>query len=115
MRTIIAGSRGITKLSIVWKAVDASGWRKEITTVISGTARGVDQLGERFARLYSIPVERHPAQWDVYGRSAGHRRNEEMARCADALIAIWDGRSPGTRSMIGYAQKYGLKVFVYYV
>jgi hypothetical protein len=33
-----------------------------------------------------------------------------MAAYADALVAIWDGRSPGTRHMISEAQRRGLAI-----
>jgi uncharacterized phage-like protein YoqJ len=42
----------------------------------------------------------YPANWRKYGKRAGHRRNQQMADNADALIALWDGESPGTRDMI---------------
>jgi hypothetical protein len=111
MRTIIAGSRGIQDDYIVAEAVKAS--KFEVTTVISGTARGVDKLGEHWAWVNKIPVEQYPANWDKFGISAGYRRNEQMARNADALIAIWDGKSKGTLHMIESARKESLKVFIY--
>lgn len=40
---------------------------------------------------------------------AGLKRNSEMARYAEALITVWDGRSSGTRHMIDQANYYGLK------
>ena len=111
MKVIIAGSRGITDYNTVLNAIDKSGFM--ITEVVSGTAKGVDQLGERWARENRIQIKRFPAQWDRYGKSAGYRRNEEMAHYADALIAIWDGQSRGTSHMIDFARSQGLKVFVY--
>lgn len=111
MRVIIAGSRGITDYALVSHAIQNSGF--PISRVISGAARGVDQLGERWAKEHRIPVLRMPAEWTKYGRSAGYRRNEDMASVGDALIAIWDGRSPGTRHMIETASRRGLHVFVY--
>jgi hypothetical protein len=36
-----------------------------------------------------------------------------MAENADALVAIWDGKSRGTANMIQEAEKRGLRVFVY--
>lgn len=113
MRTIIAGSRNITSMSIIEKAIDDSGF--SISTVISGNARGVDTLGEMWAQEHDIPVQLFPAQWQTLGRSAGYRRNEEMARNADALIACWDGVSKGTKHMIDIAHRYNLKVHVYKV
>lgn len=111
MKTIIAGSRGITSLSVVNKACELSGF--SITEVVSGTARGVDQLGELWAKNNKIGVKRFPAQWDLHGKSAGYKRNEIMAGYAEALIAIWDGKSPGTKHMIDIAKRKGLTVFVH--
>jgi hypothetical protein len=117
MRTIIAGSRNITDYSIVLKAIRESvkvgGLRP--TCIISGGARGPDKLGERFAREFEFPVEVYKADWDKYGKRAGYLRNEEMAKVADALIAIWDGVSNGTRHMIALAKKYKVRTYVYRV
>ncbi len=113
MKTIIAGSRDIKLYSIVEKAIQQSVF--EITTVISGTANGVDKLGEEYAKKYNLPVLKFPANWDKYGKSAGYIRNDEMARNAEALIAIWDDKSKGTANMISIARKKYLKLFVYII
>ena len=110
MRIIIAGSRGITDYGTVLKAIGDSGWVP--TTILSGTAKGVDLLGERFANEYNIPLERFPANWDFFGKRAGFVRNEEMARNADALLAIWDGKSRGTEQMIKIASRLDLIINV---
>lgn len=116
MKTIIAGSRDITDYLEVKKAVLKSDFI--ITEVVSGGARGVDKLGERFAELYDLPVKVFPctpADWKKFGNKAGILRNIQMGDYADALIAIWDGKSPGTKQMIDYATKKGLKVYVWKV
>lgn len=109
MRTIIAGSRSIKDIKLVYRAVAFSDYA--ITQIVSGTASGVDKLGEEYARNMGIPVVRFPADWDLHGKSAGYIRNKEMADNADALIAIWDGASKGTKHMIDIAKQKGLKVF----
>ena len=43
---------------------------------------------------------------------AGPIKNEEMAEVSDALIAFWDGKSRGTKSMIEIARRKGLQVAV---
>lgn len=111
MRTIIAGSRGVTDFAVIEQAVAGCGWVP--TTVISGTARGVDTLGEEWAKKNGVPVERYPADWAKHGRSAGYQRNLLMADKAEALIAVWDGKSPGTKHMIDIAKRGGLTVFVH--
>lgn len=85
---------------------------------ISGCCKGADILGEQFACRHEYDVIRFPANWDKYGNAAGPIRNEQMAKYAVAdgnrgvLVAFWDGKSKGTKSMIGLAKKYGLEVHV---
>ncbi len=110
MRTIIAGSRTITDYAVVAAAIQKSGFT--ITEVVSGAARGVDELGERWANENSVPIRQFPAQWERYGKSAGPLRNNQMAHYAQALIAIWDGQSYGTKSMIHMARKLRMKVCI---
>lgn len=110
MKTIIAGSRDINSFTRVWAAIKASGF--QVTEVVSGAARGVDTLGEIWAKEEGVPVRRFPAAWDKHGKSAGYVRNTEMAQYADALIAVWDGKSRGTMHMIDIARRLGLKVYV---
>jgi hypothetical protein len=110
MRTIIAGSRGLG-LAHVRVAMGLCGWIPSV--VISGAARGVDEAGERWAKEKGIPVEVFPADWEGYGNSAGYIRNKEMAANAEALVAVWDGYSKGTKHMISTAEYHGLSVFVH--
>ena len=102
MHVIIAGSRSITDYASVCDAVRRSGFA--ITRVVSGMAAGVDSLAIRYAAEHGLPCDRFPAEWKRWGRSAGYRRNAQMAEHADALIAVWDGKSPGTRHMIEVAK-----------
>jgi len=120
LRVIIAGSRDITDPRVVEAAIQASGFR--ITEVINGTARGVDTLDDEWARRKGKTLSRFPADWKRHGQAAGPIRNEEMARYAasdvtipGALIAIWDGESPGTKNMIDCAQRHGLRVYIHRV
>lgn len=110
MKVIIAGSRGITSFEAIERAVCDSGF--EITEVVSGVARGVDKLGEHYAKKHGIPVKPSPALWHQHGKSAGYIRNVDMADYADALIAIWDGESRGTKHMIQAATDKGLLVYI---
>lgn len=98
MKVIIAGSRNIDDYALVVETIRRSGY--EITEVVSGTAIGVDRLGERWALANSVPVKEMPADWNRFGNSAGPQRNRAMAEYADAAIIIWDGQSKGTRNMI---------------
>lgn len=106
MRVIIAGSRTIHRYDILLEMIEECGWN--ITTVLSGGAKGVDALGERYAEEMNIKLEVYPANWQKHGKAAGPIRNRLMAERADALIAIMDGYSKGTGNMIETAAKLGL-------
>lgn len=110
MRVIIAGSRTFTNGAVVAAAYHKSGFKA--TEIVSGGCRGVDESGERLADQMRIPVRRFQASWATYGKSAGPVRNREMAAYADALIAIWDGKSRGTANMIAEAKAKGLKIYI---
>ena len=111
MKTIIAGSRNITDYKLIEDAVRCSGF--DVSEIVSGAARGVDQLGEEYAKKRNIPIKKMPADWDKFGKSAGYRRNAEMALYADALVAIWDGKRKGTKHMIDLAIKHNLCYYIY--
>ena len=121
MRTIIAGSRNIPSdvaVKLVEKCIELSEFK--LTEIISGNARGIDIAGERYWQSHFANKEPYvglkimPANWDKYGKSAGQIRNIRMAAEADALIAIWDGESPGTQNMIKIATRKQMPVFIYY-
>lgn len=117
LRIIIAGGRDFNNYNLLNSTI--SNYLKENTNnveIISGTARGADQLGEQFSSNHGYRVRRFPAYWNLYGKSAGPMRNREMAEYASGgqgvLFAFWDGKSRGTKSMINLAKKYGLEVHV---
>lgn len=111
MKTIIAGSRTITNINVLQTALEH--YRNPITEIVSGGAKGADYIGETFARDFGIPLKKFPANWNKFGRSAGHIRNKEMAQYAEACIVLWDGASKGSASMIKLAKEHGLSLLVY--
>lgn len=112
MKVIIAGSRGLG-FEAVLRALYHCEFTQDITEVVCGGAAGVDKAGKEWAQVINIPVKMFPADWSKYGRAAGHIRNEEMAEYADALIAVWDGQSPGTANMLKNAAKHDLITFLH--
>lgn len=113
MKTIIAGMRDFYDYEKVSQAVTFSGLC--ISEVVSGCATGVDALGEKWARERKIPVRKFPADWRKNGKAAGPIRNRQMAEYAEALVAVWDGKSKGTKNMIETARSLGLQTIVHYV
>lgn len=110
MKVIIAGSRNIIDYNLLEYAIERSGF--DITEVVGGGAKGADELGMIWATQNDIKFIKFPADWSTYGKAAGPIRNRQMAEYADALIALWDAESMGTRNMIDEAHKRNLKVYV---
>lgn len=113
MKTIIAGSRSINDMRHLERALALSGIAP--TVVLCGGAFGVDELGSKWAHANGVPVWGYPAEWSKYGRRAGFVRNITMAEHASALIAVWNGSSPGTKHMIREAEDRLLRVYVHIV
>lgn len=119
MLTIIAGSRGFSvkqALAEIDKAMSRLRWGKDTSMVVSGGARGVDQAGELWAERRGMEPWVVRAEWGKYGKRAGMLRNGVMAEIGEMtggrLLAIWDGRSDGTRDMVKRARAKGLKTEV---
>jgi len=112
MKVIIAGGRNFRDYNKLRESCDNILVNQKEVEIVSGTAAGADTLGERYAQEKGYEVKKFPAQWDLYGKSAGYKRNQQMAEYADGLIAFWDGKSKGTKHMIDIANKMGLKARV---
>lgn len=110
MKVIIAGSREITNYQLVLDAIAESGF--EITEVVCGMARGVDLLGKRYGDENEIPVKEFWPKWDKHPKMAGKLRNTDMRYYGDALIAVHDGVSTGTKDMISKMERAGKPVYV---
>ena len=104
-KVIVAGSRDFTNYEVLKQKLDVLLANKERVVIVSGGARGADKMGERYASERNLSCEIYPADWDKFGKGAGYRRNEQMAKVADGLVAFWDGKSKGTSHMIELMQK----------
>lgn len=115
VRIIVAGGRDFDNYGLLSSILTEYIGSKEVI-IISGTAKGADGLGERFAADNGIEVRRFPAKCDEYGKSDGIIRNREMANYAaqekGVLFAFLDGKSKGTKNMIDLAKRYGLEIHV---
>jgi hypothetical protein len=115
-RVIIAGSRNFNNYELLKNEMDYLLQNKVngAIVIVSGKARGADSLGERYAQERGYFVDEYPADWNTYGKSAGYRRNVQMAENADALVLFWDGFSKGSGHMLNIAREKGLPHRVVY-
>jgi len=112
MKVIVAGSREFTDYQVVCRVLHAH--RQQITQIITGGARGADRLGlHRWSWKHQVPHKLFRAEWERWGKSAGMRRNAQMAQAGDVLVAFWSLTSRGTAHMIGEMQRLGKPVVVF--
>jgi len=117
-KLIIAGSRSINSAQTVLKALNESPWEmgetdRNVYEIIHGGADGVDSIASEFCDRFDHAEVVFEPDWNEHGKAAGPIRNAEMAKEGDALLAVWDGESSGTRSMVEKALDEGLDIYVY--
>lgn len=118
MRILITGSREWSDRAAIEdaivKAARDAGATPQSTVIVHGKARGADTIAADIGRRYGCLIEGHKADWDRWGKSAGHRRNGEMvAAGADICLAFLLPESVGTRDCIAQARKAGIPVIVH--
>ncbi len=113
-KLIVAGGRDFTDAALLERvmfAIADNELADRHISVVSGMARGADALAYMFANKHGIKCYEFFANWNLYGKSAGYRRNKDMGDFADGLLAFYSG-SKGTGHMIGYMNSIGKPVIV---
>ena len=99
MKLLIAGSRSIENFDLT------NYIPPETDLIISGGAKGIDEIAENFADQHKISKLIIYPRYDIYGKAAPLKRNETMVNLADQILIIWDGISHGTKHTVSYAKK----------
>lgn len=113
MKVAIVGSRGILDPNLVEQCIK-DGPFDDIDLIISGGADGVDTSAEMVAQRLDIDmkiIEPDYSDWSGNEHPA-KRRNTTIVEKSDAVIAVWDGRSNGTRDTIDKALDRGVPIYV---
>lgn len=86
----------------------------EGSTLVTGSASGVDAAATRAARERGLPLIRVPASFEEASDPAqAAARNQRLIDQADVLVAFWDGASEGTRRTVERALDSGKEVHVF--
>lgn len=96
---LVTGSRSIAD-------IDISEYLKNIDVLLTGGAKGVDSLAITYAEKNGIKHIEILPNYAKYNRAAPVIRDEEMVKMCDRVVAIWDGKSKGTKHTIDFAKKY---------
>ena len=106
MKVAVVGSRAL-RVPIPEKAIP-----KETTLLVSGAANGIDRMARAFALEHHIRILEVLPDYALFGRQAPLQRNDAIVDYADFVLAIWDGRSRGTKYVIDRCRKTGTPVRV---
>ncbi len=94
MKVAVIGSRGLKIYNLEMYLPFT------VTEIVSGGARGVDNLAKEFAMLKGFKYTEFLPEYERYGRFAPLKRNIEIIEYSDMVIAFWDGKSRGTKHVI---------------
>lgn len=118
LKVIIAGSRTINNYNVLLNKMNeiANLYPNYTFEIISGGAKGIDTNARDFAiKNNLIYYEYKPIYESQYDPKAPLRRNKDMAKVGDILVAIWDEKSTGTGHMITCMENLGKPVYKHIV
>ncbi len=109
MKLLICGSRSIHAPYNIFEEIDEYKLTKD-DTIICGGAIGVDTVAIKYAEYYHIPLIVIDPDYEAHGSRAPLLRDAEMAKMCDKALAIWDGKSHGTKFTIDEVRKLGKEI-----
>lgn len=108
----VIGSRSWTHQDRLFAYLDHIHQKTKNLRLVSGACpSGADYIAELWAKKKGVPILLFPADWSQ-GKGAGFKRNLEIVKAADAVVAFWDGASKGTVDSIEKAWRMNKKVLV---
>lgn len=116
MKLAVVGSRTLDHERYrvtVYKLIAIHG--HDLTEIVSGGARGIDTFAADYAREHKVPLKVFLPDWQQFGRSAGYRRNVQIIVYADEVLALWDGKSPGTQHSVNLSRQYQRPCHLYHI
>lgn len=108
MKVLVCGGRDFADTESVYDVL--SKFDPETTVVITGAARGADNIALSVARQLGLWAWPCPADWARYGKAAGHRRNQRMLDQGKPDLVVAFPGGAGTANMIERAKKAGIEV-----
>lgn len=103
---LVIGSRSIS-------AFDISPYiPRNCGRVLCYQEKGIGSVAEQYAQSHGIPAEIVEPDREQSGQEDVSEQDVQMAAMADLVVAVWDGKSRGTKEIADYARKTGKPVKV---
>ena len=117
-RLLVTGSRTWTDRKAIHQALrdwwDSTGRNPQAVLVSGACPKGAYRIAEEIWEKNGLTVERHPADWDQYGKRAGFVRNKAMVDSApDHLVAFIMNGSKGASHTLRLATEAGISATVH--
>lgn len=116
-RILVTGSRDWVDTKSVFDALErATRLAADVTIVHGDCPSGADAIADDWALINGHTPERHPADWNRYGKAAGFRRNAEMvALGADICLAFIKNESRGASHTARTAEAAGIRTIRHHI
>ncbi len=109
MKVAVIGSRGISVDNL--KDYMPQG----ALEIVSGGARGIDSCAAKYAKQHNMKITEFLPNYQVFGKKAPIVRNEQIVDYSDMVVALWDGVSKGTKSVIDMCQRKGKRCDIFII
>jgi hypothetical protein len=112
MKLAVIGSRNFTDYNFFKEKLEylTQNIKEDIVYVSGGCKNSADELIKRYCQENSHELIEFLPDYKQYGKAATHIRNSQIVEFSDALIAFFNGSSPGTKSILEKVKKKGLKI-----
>ena len=104
MICIITGGCSIDDMCVLEKALKICPFTSRITEVVNSACDGIEMLGLKWAEENNRPFVAFPICRRRNSREESLKHKRKIVEYADALIAIYNGKSKGTANMIKIAE-----------
>lgn len=127
MKLAVIGSRFFKNKSRMYFELNEIRKVWKVEEIVSGEGGEADRMAKEYAIESKIKYTAFPADWsdlaepcfikvnangEKYNALAGFKRNTKISEYSDAVMAFWDGKSPGTKDTIDKFKKAGKKVII---
>lgn len=111
----VIGSRTFTDKKRLFDILDKN--FEKIGVIVSGGAKGADELGRVYAQERGFPCLIYYPRWRSvtggFDKGAGFKRNHLIIKNCDIVLAFWDGVSKGTQNSLDLARQLNKKIKIF--